>query len=213
MKHFTLPILMVFFSACAPSTYITGSWKSATAGSKIYRNIFVTTLTGNTVARSTVENDIVTALQKTGVSATKGTEYFPPKFQNDSIPREELLSKVRKTGSDAILTVSLLKKETESRYVRGNYGYAPSAQWMYYGSFWGYYSYWQPYMYSPGYYTQEDVFYIETNLYDLATENLMWSAQSQTYSYDGLNPVSKDFAKMTVDKLSADGLLGKPAKK
>lgn len=200
-------LLFAFLSACAPTTYITGTWKNPKSDGRDYRNIFIATLTGNTVARSTTENDMEKALQKYGVNTTKSLSEFPPSFAADSIPREDLMKKVKARSADAILTISLLKKSTESRYVRGGYDYMPMARFGYYGTFWGYYNYWHPYAYSPGYYSDEDVYYLETNLYDVATEALLWSAQSKTYTYSGLSSVSKEFATRIAEKMKSDGIL------
>jgi hypothetical protein len=77
----------------------------------------------------------------------------------------------------------------------------------YYGNFWGYYSHWYPYGYSDAYYTRDDVYYLETNLYDAKDEVLIWSAQSQTYSYDGLATFSKEFAKEITQRMKKDGII------
>ncbi len=210
----SLLFIAFIFGACAPTTRITGSWKNTTLVPKVYNNIFVAALTGNTIARSTTESDISNALVKTGVKTSRSLDEFPPSFGNDSTYKSKLIDHVQKKGIDGILTVSLLKKSTESRYEQGSYAYAPASRFMYYNNFWGYYNYWQPYAYSPGYYNEEEVYYLETNLYDSASEVLIWSAQSQTYSYNGLAPVSKEFAAIIVDKMIVDGILpGIPKKK
>lgn len=202
-----LLVVAVVIVGCAPTTLITGSWKNPKAGVKDYKTVFVVALTGNTIAKSTTEGDVSAALNKQGIATVKSIDEFPPGFTKDSIPKTEIIQRVKGKGSDAILTISLLKKSTESRYVRGAYVYDPSVRFIYYGNFWGYYNYWYPYAYNPGYYSQEDVYFIETNLYDSSTELLLWSAQSRTYSYNGLAPVSKEFAATIVDKMKKDGIL------
>lgn len=145
------------------------------------------------------------ALQKNGLQVTKSMDAFPPGLQKDSVTREALLQEVQGRKIEAILTISLQKKETESRYVSG--AYAPMTRWDYYNNFWGYYNYWWPYAYSPGYYESQDIYYLETNLYDAGTEALLWSAQSRTYSYDGLAAISREFAITVCDRMRAEGVL------
>jgi hypothetical protein len=207
MKKITFYLSLLFIAGCAPTTMITGSWKSSKIPPKEYKTVFVVALTGHTVAKSTTENDIANVLNKQNINTIKSIDEFPPGFAKDSIPKNEIIKKVRSKNCDAILTISLLKKSTESRYVRGGYAYDPSVRFMYYGNFWGYYNYWYPYTYSPGYYTDEDVYFIETNFYDAESEMLVWSAQSSTYSYNGLAPVSKEFASTIVDKMKKDGII------
>jgi hypothetical protein len=189
---------------CGPSTKITGSWKNAKEATA-FHNVFIAALSANTIARSTLETDLETAFRKYGVVSFKSINEFPPTFMKDSIPREEMINTVLRKGTEAILTITVLKKETESRYVSG--GYAPMSRFGYYGNFWGYYSYWSPQIYDPAYYTTNDVYYLETNLYDSRTEMLMWSAQSETYSYNGLPAFSKSFAKMITDELKKNNLI------
>ena len=198
MKNITIFFAALFLSGCYPTTKITGSWKIPEI-SRTYHNVFVAALTGNTIAKSTIENELSTALNNKGIKTMKSMEEIPPTYGNDSISRSQLLERVQQSGSDAILTISLLKKETESRYVSGNY--APVSRWDYYNSFGGYYNHWYPYAYSPGYYQKDNVYYLETNLYDTKKEVLLWSAQSRTYSYESLQALSKEYAAVVVDQM------------
>lgn len=202
----TLSVLCgLIMTSCTSTSKITGSWKSPKQSDKIYKTIFIAALTGNTVAKSTIENDLAQVLSKYGVNAAKSIDEFPPNFKSDSVNKDALMSRVKRKGSEAILTVSLLKKETESRYTRG--AYAPMGHFGYYGNFGSYYNNWYPYAYNDSYYTKDEIYYLETNLYDSATEELVWSAQSQTYSFSGLTDHSKEFSKLIADKLKADGIL------
>ncbi|MBA3664649.1 MAG: hypothetical protein H0W61_10620 [Bacteroidetes bacterium] len=196
---------LIVLVSCYSSSKITGSWKSPKQTDKTYKTIFIAALTGNTVAKSTIENDLEAMLSKYGISTTKSLDEFPPSFSRDSVQKDVLMQRVRKKGSEAILTVSLLKKETESRYTSGNY--SPMGRWGYYNNFGGYYNYWYPYAYSDTYYTKDEIYYLETNLYDSVSEELVWSAQSQTYSYNGLTSHSKEYSIMIGQQLKKDGIL------
>lgn len=194
--------------ACKPATEITGTWKNPRIPSATYEKITVAALTNNINAKATVENDLEAALAAQGISVTKSTDLFPPNFTEDHDDKEEMLSKFRDAGTDAILTISLIDKETENRYVPGTYGYDPLYRYNYYGAFWGYYSFWYPRIYSPGYYTTDKTYFIETNLYDVNTEELIWSAQSETYNPTDLASFSKEFAATIISEMREDNLLG-----
>ena len=62
-------------------------------------------------------------------------------------------------------------------------------------------------MYSPGYYEDDKVYYIETNLYDADTEELLWSAQSETYNPTSLPDFASDFAEVVVARMEKENLL------
>jgi hypothetical protein len=204
-------VIVVCMAACSQSTTeITGSWKSAQIGSEAISSILVTALTSKTNARQTVEDDLANALQKHGYNVVKSMNVMPPTFTKEKEPnREALLEKIKGTDVDAIITVALIDKETENRYVPGSYGYAPMTRFGYYGNFWGYYNNWYPTLYSPGYYNSDKVYFLETNLYDAETQELLWSAQSETYNPSSLSKFSKDFADVMLAKMEKDGALKK----
>ncbi|MCD9014733.1 DUF4136 domain-containing protein [Parachryseolinea silvisoli] len=203
-----LLILTIIFQSCGPATQVTGSWKNDKASGAKIQSIMVTALTGRANARQTVENDLARALEKDGYKAVKSFDVIPPTFtQGKSPDKEALLEKIKGTDVDAILTVALIDQETENRYVPGSYGYAPMTRFGYYGRFWGYYNTWYPTLYSPGYYTEDKIYFLETNLYDAKTEELLWSGQSETYNPGSLTEFSKEFSSVVLAKMEKDGAL------
>jgi hypothetical protein len=79
----------------------------------------------------------------------------------------------------------------------------------YYGRFTGYYSYYNPVMYDPGYYATDKNYYLEINLYDAKTEELVWSAQSETTNPSSIETFSYSFSQLVVNQLIKDGLISK----
>lgn len=203
-----LILLSILLYGCASSTQILGSWKSPEISSQNYHRIIVAALTDNVLARQEVENDLQAQLKRRGIEATKSIDLFPPSA-GEKGPQDVnmLLGKIRENGHDAILTAALVDERTETRYVPGSMGYAPITRFGWYGSFRGYYSYWYPILYNPGYYTEDKVYYLETNLYDAKTESLVWSAQSKSYSPSNLRKAAAQFAEVTVKKMTEDNVL------
>lgn len=197
--------ILAFFECCSPATVITATWKSPQQSSTKYSTILVAALTYNTIAKTYVESDLAVSLG-TSVTAIKSIDELPPDISNSDTDKVTLMNKVKNKNIDAILTISLISKETESRYISGANPYNPLG-YSYYDSFWGYYNYWHPYMYNQGYYIQDRVYYIESNLYDVSTEKLMWSAQSKTYNPDNLKFFSKEFSEVIATRLRTDGII------
>src|SRR4051812_43809278 len=67
----------VLLQCCAPSTYITGTWKAPAAPQGTYSSILVAALTSNTIAKATLENDMAKAIGS-GVTVLKSIDEFPP---------------------------------------------------------------------------------------------------------------------------------------
>jgi hypothetical protein len=201
-------MLSIFLYTCSPSTQIMGSWKSPDVPAQNYQRIVVAALTDNVLARQEVENDLQVQLQRRGIQVTKSIDLFPPSVGAKAGPDVNLLlESIKENGHDAILTAALVDEQTETRYIPGSMGYRPMTRFMWYGSFRGYYNYWHPMLYDPGYYTEDKVYYLETNLYDTDTDRLVWSAQSKSYSPRSLRRAASRFAEITVQKMSEDNVL------
>lgn len=208
MKIVIACCIVIGLAACKPATEITGSWKNTNVDPTSFNVILVTAITARANARQTVENDLANALEKKGYNTIKSIDVMPPSLTDGDLPdRKQLSSKIDEVGADAILTVALINKETETRHVSGNLNYAPITRFGYYGTFWGYYNNWLPAMYAPGYYAEDKVYFIETNLYDAKTQQLLWSAQSETYNPESLKRFAKEFADVVVTKMHQDEIL------
>lgn len=200
-------LTVVCLWGCAPSTRITGTWKNPEAANRTYNSIVVAALTDNIRARQTVETDMQNQLQQHGVTAVRSIDLFPPTVGREGPDVNLLLERIEDQNYGAILTVALIDEETETRYVPGTYGYAPVTRFGWYGRFRGYYNFWYPTLYDPGYYTEEKIYFLETNLYDADTENLLWSAQSKSYSPASLRKASETLAELTANRMAQDNLI------
>lgn len=200
-------LLLGVLSSCSPSVKILGSWTSPSKPAEGYSKIFVTALTDNVLARQTVEQDLDNLLLEEGIEANSSFDILPPGFRSNGVDKEQVINKIRENGNDAILTVALLDQTNETRYVPGT-TYMPMS-YGYYGRFWGYYNYYNPVMYDPGYYTTDKNYYLEANLYDAQTEELIWSSQSEATNPSSLESFSVTFSKSVVDQLLKAGLISK----
>lgn len=200
--------LVALMLSCSPSVKILGSWTGPSTPAEGYSNLFVTALTDNILARQTVETDLDNLLLEKGVNAESSFDILPPGLKSDGVDKEEVLRKIRELGTDAILTVAVLDQTNETRYVPGSTMYSPMG-YGYYGRFWGYYNYYNPVMYDPGYYTTDKKYYLEANLYDAQTEELVWSSQSETTNPSSIETFSRSFSTTIINQLIKDGLLAK----
>jgi hypothetical protein len=84
---------------------------------------------------------------------------------------------------------------------------------MYYGSYYGtfasYYSYSYDVLYSPGYYSTNSTYYLETNLYDATGGGILFSIQTKAMNPPEINKASQQFTETLIDELKTNGLLRK----
>ena len=65
------------------------------------------------------------------------------------------------------------------------------------------------YVSQPGYYTTHETYTLETNLYDVESEELVWSARSRTFSPESVQEVIVDLKKLLIKDLDEKNLLKK----
>jgi len=202
-------LLSLFVTSCGPSKDITGVWvnKDKIKGKK-FHNIFVIVLTGNLEVRNHIETDLVNRIIKKGFKAVKSIDVLTPTFKDGAQPtKEEILQKVKDNGCDGIFVASLLKKEEEVRYVACTNAYSIGPYYTWSGTFFGYYSHYYPSVSTSGYYTNGKNYFVQSNLYDTASEEIMWSVQSRVFDPSSLNAFIKAYTSSLVTQLQSEGLL------
>jgi hypothetical protein len=180
---FLLPLSLIgLMFACAPSTKLEKSWAdpSFNASMKPFTKILVIAPLRDVNSQRIAEDKIVLRLKK-GVVGVQSYSYLQP--ADTTIASVE--SKLKKDGFDGIIIMRLTTVEKSTSYTPGtSYG-------GYYGGYYGYrgYGYGGYYGggYSPGYYSEDKTFLVETNFYSITDRKLLWSGTTST-----LNPTSLD---------------------
>ncbi len=205
---FALVLVFLLFTSCGPTVRVTGSWMNEPAlRGESYQKIFLAVLSPRIESRVVVEGDIENAFQEKGVEVIKSSETFPPKYKPaNEAEQKEAVEKIRALGADAIMTVALKDTKSETYYVPGTTSYMPTA-YPYYGSYWGYYGYTYQRVYEPGYYGVDNTYYLEANLFDIDSGELLWSAQSEAYNPSNLKSFSREYTKTLRKEMQDKGLI------
>lgn len=202
--YFMSALFVILFVSCGPSQKVTSSWKNPqVTTTPQYKKIFIMALVPNQNYRSIIEQDLAAAAQSHRFQTISSMDIIPSTFTaHNGITKEEILQRVRAAGADAILTTALVDKTSETRYVPGTTTYTP---YMGYGGFGGYYGYAYGSMYStPGYYTEDKTYFMEARLFDVASENMIWSAQSEAYNPSKIEKFSKEYTDLLVERMQRD---------
>ena len=201
-----LLLLAVIMFGCGPSQKITGSWANPEAKSMgPFTKVFVMVLSQNKDANYNIESQMAKILITKGFKVVKSNDLYPPSFApTKDFTKEQLTASITKTGCDAVLMLALLDSKVVESYNPGVV-YAP-VNYGYYGSYYGYYNHYYPQVYSPGYYSVDKTFYLEANLYDMVSDNLVWSVQSEARNPKDLSSWFKNYSVMLMNHLKSKGL-------
>jgi hypothetical protein len=180
MKTLLIIAVTAFILAGCSSTRVTSSWKTDSISTQKYNKILVVGLIKET-DRSTqekMETHLVGDLKAMGYNAVGSLQEFGPKAF-DKMEEAQVLNVIKNSGVDAIITIVLLDKEKESRYVPSSIHYSPFG--YYHGRFWRYYGTMQNRIYEPGYYVTDTRYFWESNFYTMHGETLLYSAQTRSF--------------------------------
>ena len=201
-------LLAVILSGCA-SQKITTSWINPEAKSKgPYESIFVMVLAQSNAASFDIEDRMAETLASRGRKTVVSSSVFPAQLSAaESLSKDEMAEVIKRTGCDAVFIIAVLDVLSVETYNPGT-AYYPMNYGMY-GSYYGYYNHYYPQVYSPGYYSTDKTYYIETNFYDVASDQLLFSIQSEAYNPTSLESWFKEYSYNLIKELKSEGLITK----
>jgi len=194
MLFFLLLITSLLASACA-TTAVTNAWRDPTYQGPI-KKVLVIGVSQKKAVQRFFEDEFVRQLRAAGTDAIAGYTILP--YEED-INKDFIAAKAKESGADTVLVTRPLGRTTERTYVPGQV-YAVPAPYYRWGSYYGQ-------AYSPGYVVEDEYVYVETNLFDLQSEKLIWSAQSETLLSAGNRGLIESFIKTIIAQLSSDKVI------
>ena len=188
------------------SSMITHSWKSETASQKKYNKIMIVALVKNKDhnLREQMEKHLVDDLLAKGQNASSSFSELGPK-SFEGMNENQVIDKIKKLRADAVLTIVLLDKEKEKYYVPGRVYYSPYI--IYHRRFWGYYTTIYDRIYEPGYYSENTDYFWESNFYDLANKDLVYSVQTKSFNPETLESLAHEYGKVICNDMLEKGIL------
>jgi len=224
MKKLIVVILAgMMLAGCSPSTELKVAWKTGEYAPKHFQNIGILAVLKSTEARIDVENGVKEALEARGIKGTD-TWVIWPFANNQEIIRkmgyegeklkEIIQQKVKEAQMDALLIITLFDAFKEERYVPGKsvsvgIGISPGMYPAYGYPYYAYYGYAFNTMSTPGYYVDASIYFVESNLYDIASEKLIWTGQTSTQIESSLEKEGEKFGRVLVNGMIKGGVLAK----
>ena len=197
MKKILILMASPFALLCAcTSAKITSSWKSpAISKPPAFKKVLVLSLM-NQKDRSLqeyVEKKLSGGLSDLGYDAYAALSLYGPKLF-EGMKEQAVLDSLNHFGFDAVMTVVLLNKHRERRYIQQKQ-HPASAFWDYYDLRYGRID-------DPGYYVTDTKYFWEANLYDMSTHQLLYSAQTRTFEYNTKKAMAADYSHLLINDMT-----------
>jgi hypothetical protein len=200
MKHLLFILGVSAFVACGPSTTVEKSWHEpgSTVSTASNQKVLIIGLVKDESSRRIVEDNLVKRMAGKGVASyTFLTEEMVKAAKEDALEAE-----LTKGGFTHVLIVRLADVEKETSYV-------PGTTTGYYGGYGRYYGYGAGMYGSPGYYTEDKNYFVETAIYSITPNKLLWTGTTKTVNPSKIEKTINDIATAVTDQMKKDGFLVK----
>ncbi len=211
MKKIISLFVATFLLSCSSSnTTIVNSWKdpNTSVSSEQFKKVLVVALLKDDVTRRVVESNF---------------HEFNPIFKtsftflhqgNKDITQDLLIKLLNLENFDGVVTLRLADTKVETDYIPGMntslyYANPYFGNYNGYGTmFSGWYSYYSPFYYDLGYYVENTYYFIETNIFSLKNNKLIWSGTTKSSNVPGnIDETTRDIINEIVNQMRKDGSL------
>jgi hypothetical protein len=187
--------------ACA-STRFSSTWKAPEAGPLNFKGLKVAALviTPNESTRLGAEGLLAKELTARGVQGIPAYNLIPPNETRDKEKAKTLFT------TAGIAGVVVMRAAGTQKEISASSGYWSGP---YYGSFWGggYYGYGWGAVYDPGYLRSDTIVNVETLIYDLRADKLVWAGMSASTNPSKVESLIKELVAAAAGEMKKQGLI------
>ena len=200
-RSFAPALTTVALAACASTSFNT-TWKAPDAQPLTFKNgdkVLAMVVSPNESTRRGAEASLAAELTKQGLEGVPAYTVIPSEAIRDKDKAREL---VRASGAVGVVAMRVTGQEKEVSSSPGMY------TGPYYGGFWGgYYGWGWGAAYSPGYLRTDTIVSVETLVYDLNQNKLVWAGQSETTNPSKAESFIRELVDESVKEMKKQGLI------
>lgn len=202
---------ILFIQSCSSVTRITSVWKSDKENQRHYSKILVIGIIreADRRIREKMESHMVGDLKDLGYDAISAYDKYGPKYFDD-LKEKEVIEQLHNDNIDAVITVVLLDKKKERYYVPSRMVSTPYV--MTQDHFWGYYQSLITRVYMPGYFEVSERYFWESNFYDIPSNKLLFSVQTQSFAPGSTEQLAHQYGQKIVRSMVKNKVLDQQVK-
>ncbi len=196
-----ITVAVLCLSACATTTF-DSTWKAPDAQqiSPVGKTVAAVFVSKDEGQRRAGEDALAADLTARGVHGIAAYTLLPNEQRGNA---EAARERLKAAGANGAVVMRVVGKDQKITYTPGYASTFPA----YYNGFGPYWSYgWQT-VYEPGYLQSDTVVSVETLVYSLAKDKLLWASESRTTNPANLNTLVNEVADAVAKEMSKQGLL------
>jgi hypothetical protein len=209
MKKIAPLFALALLLSCSTNTSIVNSWRDpeTTISQNKFEKVLVVALVKDETTRRITENRIASGNKIFKVS------YPYLNDKNLNLTKEQKLQILKNENFDGVVTMRLVSTEKETQYVPG------TNTSLYYGGFGGalgygygfgnWYGLYSSNFYSIGYYKESTSYLVETNIFSLYQNKLIWTGTTKSNYVTDLGETVSEIMRTVVKEMQKDGSLPK----
>ena len=198
--------LLLLTLACTASTKLVNSWKAPDAAPLSLKPgdlVIAMVMSKEETTRRTGEDLLGEELRQRGLRPIPSFTLVPTDQVDD---KEKAAAAIQDSGAAALVAMRPIAVNKQQTFVPPSYMGGP------YGGGWGpYYGYGWSAAYSPGYVVTDTIVRVETLVFDLKQNKLVWAGQSETTNPDNLGQFMRDLVKAVGADMRKKGVIAAPA--
>jgi hypothetical protein len=191
-------IVMLSIASCSPSTQIVKSWHEPNASVQVNpaNKFLVIAMIKDEVSRRVIEDQLVKRMNSNAVASytVMSADYLK------EASGEKFTDKLKHDKYNYVLLMRLADVQKETSYV-------PGTTTGYYGGYGRYYGYGAGMYSTPGYYTTDKNYFVETTVYSVDPDKLLWTGTTKTVNPTKMETTVNDIANAVSEKMRKDGFL------
>mgnify|MGYP001828686552 CR=1 FL=1 len=208
LNYISISFVLLVISACT-HTKLSQTWSDPDIKTT-YSNIMIVGVSDSEQLRRAYETYFADHIRERGAQSIASYKLISHKDEmelgDDKNSFHSIVkSAVEGSDIDAVLITHLLSIEEDEIY-RPSMEYQPAYGPVYYTATYydnmhGYHGYVTTYVGQPGYLTNEKTYLLESNLYDVKSEELVWTTRSKTFSPESMEQAIEELTGSIIDDL------------
>ena len=206
-------VLLLGAVACtSTATKISQSFRNPGFEETVFEKLFVIGVAPDQEGREAFENAFTAAIVKEGGSAQASSSLLP---DTTLLPEEAIHAAIEAGDFDGVLITRLLGVDRKTTFTPPRSYYRPRTMFyhagpawgMGFGGFYGFYGTTFTEQHRPGYFETSKTVRLETNLYSAATNDLVWTAQSETVDPKSVPDLLASMTATVAKRLRSEGFI------